>query len=62
MEWFLRASDDGDTTAMRNISDYSIEQDYGNANEWFLKASYGVSTEAILKIGGLYRDGGGMKL
>ncbi|KAG0306103.1 hypothetical protein BGZ98_002967 [Dissophora globulifera] len=66
MEWYLKASDTGNSDAMFNIglmyqNGYGVEQNYAKAMEWFLKASDTGNSDAMHNIGVMYRNGEGVE-
>ncbi|KAG0319910.1 hypothetical protein BGZ99_004850 [Dissophora globulifera] len=66
MEWYLKASDDGDAGAkfaigmMYHSGGYGVEQDYTKAMEWYLKASDAGDLRAKFNIGMMYVEGHGV--
>ncbi|KAF9935572.1 hypothetical protein BGZ67_003338 [Mortierella alpina] len=66
LEWFLKASDAGDSEAKTNIGfmyrrGHGVEQDNDKAEEWYLKAADGGDTLAMCNVGKLFRYGGEMQ-
>ncbi|KAG0304219.1 hypothetical protein BGZ98_005787, partial [Dissophora globulifera] len=66
MEWYLKASEAGNSDAKFNIgvmyyNGYGVEQDYTKAMEWHRKASDAGDSDAMLNIGEMYEDGHGME-
>ncbi|KAF9933774.1 hypothetical protein BGZ67_004145 [Mortierella alpina] len=66
MEWYLKASDAGISTAMNSIGfmykkGFGVEQDYDMAMEWYLKASDAGVASAMGNIGLMHSHGQGVE-
>jgi TPR repeat protein len=65
MNWFLKAADLGNPTALRGIGllyarGLGVTQDYGEARKWFLKAADVGEPWSMDDLGGLYAGGRGV--
>ena len=64
-EWFEKAADKGDATAMANLgllydNGQGVTQDYAKAREWFEKAAAKGDARAMASLGLLLRNGHGV--
>lgn len=65
MEWYLKASDQGNTDAMNSIGalyeyGHGVEQNYIKASEWYIKAADLGNAAAMTSVGRLYERGHGI--
>ena len=63
-EWFEKAADKGEATAMTSLGGvyaygYGVAQDYGKAREWYKKAADRGDGDAMTSLGWAYENGYG---